>query len=139
MSPKQIEAGLEATAYAPVGTGQYTFVEWVQGDHLTLKLNEDWWGYDSELSGGTALADKDAGFKTITFKPVSEGSTRVAMLMSGDAQIICGDGGKHERVGKCSSVTFRKSRIVVRYFLMNTLKKQLDDVRSVTFQPTHRP
>lgn len=131
MSPKQIEAGLEATAYAPVGTGQYTFVEWVQGDHLTLKLNEDWWGYDSELSGGTALADKDAGFKTITFKPVSEGSTRVAMLMSGDAQIIWPVPAESMSVlENDSSVTVSKDEgIVVRYFMMNTQKKPFDDVR----------
>lgn len=124
MSPKQIEAGLEATAYAPVGTGQYTFVEWVQGDHLTLKLNEDWWGYDSELSGGTALADKDAGFKTITFKPVSEGSTRVAMLMSGDAHIIWPVPAESMSVlENDSSVTVSKDEgIVVRYFILNFLR-----------------
>ena len=33
-----------------------------------------------------ALADKDAGFKSITLKPVPESATRVAMIQSGDAQ-----------------------------------------------------
>jgi glutathione transport system substrate-binding protein len=131
MSPKQIAAGLDATAYAPVGTGQYTFGEWVQGDHLTLKLNKNWWGYDAALSGGKALADKDAGFKSITFKPVSEGSTRVAMLMSGDAQIIWPIPAESMSVlqNDSSVSVFQDEGIVVRYFMMNTQKKPFNDVR----------
>ncbi len=88
MSPKTIEEGVDACARNPVGCGQYKFVEWVEGDHLTLELNKDWWGYDADICGGTALADSDAGFKTITFKPVPESATRVAMIQSGDAQIM---------------------------------------------------
>ena len=42
MSPKQIEAGEDACAQAPVGTGQYKFVEWVAGDHMKVELNKDW-------------------------------------------------------------------------------------------------
>lgn len=41
MSPKQIEAGEDACAQAPVGTGQYKFVEWVAGDHMKVELNKD--------------------------------------------------------------------------------------------------
>ena len=46
MSPKQIEAGEDACAQAPVGTGQYKFVEWVAGDHMKVELNKDWWAKD---------------------------------------------------------------------------------------------
>ena len=66
MSPRVIEQGSQACAQAPIGTGQYTFKEWIQGDHLTVELNKDWWGYDADICGGTPLADKDAGFKSIT-------------------------------------------------------------------------
>ena len=88
MSPKVIAEGNDACAERPVGTGQYIFKEWIAGDHATVTLNKDWWGYDAEICGGTALAEPDAGFKSVTFRPVAENATRVAMLQSGDADFI---------------------------------------------------
>ena len=92
MSPKVIEAGDDVCASAPIGTGQYLFVEWEHGDHLKLERNPDWWGYEA------GLVDKDAGFKTIDFKVVTENSTRVNMLMSGDADFKIGRASCRERV-----------------------------------------
>lgn len=131
MSPAQIEAGVEACAQNPVGTGQYKFVEWVEGDHLTLELNPDWWGYDADICGGTALAESDAGFKTITFRPVSESATRVAAMQSGDAQITWSvptesvdtlKADANVSVGEDESIT-------VYYFFMNNQKEPFNDVR----------
>ncbi len=131
MSPKQIEAGPAVCAASPVGTGQYKFVEWVAGDHVALELNKDWWGYDAEISGGTALADKDAGFKTITFKPVAENATRVAMLQSGDAQILWPTPTESVDVLKADPnvSTFDTPGITVWYFMMNNQKAPFNDVR----------
>lgn len=131
MSPVQIAAGTEACATQPVGTGQYTFSEWIEGDHLTLELNPDWWGYDADLCGGTALADADAGFKSITFQPVSEGASRVAMIQSGDAQIIWPIPTESVSVLESdSNVTASQDEgIVVRYFHMNNQKPPFNDVR----------
>lgn len=129
MCPKTIEAGVEECARNPVGTGQYKFVEWIEGDHLTLELNKDWWGYDAEICGGTALADKDAGFKTITFKPVPESATRVAMIQSGDAQVIWPIPTENVAVLESDpNVTaYREDGIVVRYLMMNTQKEPLNN------------
>jgi len=131
MSPRQIEAGPEVCAQAPVGTGQYKYVEWVAGDHLTLELNKDWWGYDADICGGTALADKDAGFKSITFKPVGEDATRVAMIQSGDAQIIWPAPTESVEALKTDSnvSVYQGEGIVVWYFMMNNQKAPFNDVR----------
>ena len=131
MCPKTIEAGVEACARNPVGTGQYKFVEWIEGDHLTLELNKDWWGYDADICGGTALADADAGFKTITFKPVPESATRVAMIQSGDAQLIWPIPTESVSVLESDPnvASFQGDGIVVRYFMMNTQKAPFNDVR----------
>ena len=131
VSPAVIEKGNEEAAKAPIGTGQYTFVEWVAGEHATIELNKDWWGYDADICGGTALVDADAGFKSITFKPVSENATRVAMIQSGDAQLIWPvpsesiellRGDSNVAVGQIDS-------IVVRYLMMNNQKAPFNDVR----------
>lgn len=131
MSPAVIAKGNEECAKNPVGTGQYTFVEWVAGEHATIALNKDWWGYDADICGGTALVDPDAGFKTITFKPVSENATRVAMLQSGDAQFIWPVPTESmDALRGDSNVTVgQEEGIVVRYLMMNNQKAPFNDVR----------
>jgi peptide/nickel transport system substrate-binding protein len=41
-SQKAVETG--DPARKPVGLGPFQFVEWVQGDHLTISRNPHWWG-----------------------------------------------------------------------------------------------
>lgn len=131
MSPVQIAAGPEVCAEHPVGTGQYKFVEWVPGEQVVIELNKDWWGYDADLCGGTALAESDAGFKTITFKPVAENATRVAMIQSGDAQVIwtCPTESMDLLKADPNVSVGSKEGITVWYFMMNTQKTPLNDVR----------
>ncbi len=131
MSPAQIAAGPQVCAEDPVGTGQYTFGEWVPGDHLTLELNKDWWGYDADICGGTALADSDAGFKSVTFKPVAEDATRMAMIQSGDAQIVWPAPTESvEMLKQDPNVTVESSESITVWFMtLNTQKPPLNDVR----------
>ncbi|MGC6173277.1 ABC transporter substrate-binding protein [Lacrimispora sp. 38-1] len=131
MSPKQIEAGPSACAENPIGTGQYKFVEWVPGDHLKLELNKDWWGYNADICDGNPLAESDAGFKSIVFKPVGEGATRVAMIQSGDAQIIWpAPTESMEALKSDTNITVNKGQsIVVWYFMMNNQKAPFNDVK----------
>jgi peptide/nickel transport system substrate-binding protein len=69
------EVGSDGFSQAPVGTGPFTFVEWDQGVQIVVAANPDYWG------GAPALDQ-------VTFKPAPEASTRVAMLETGDADII---------------------------------------------------
>ncbi|MFP3422220.1 ABC transporter substrate-binding protein, partial [Bacillus sp. SIMBA_161] len=76
ISPQALEKYGKDIAKNPVGTGPYKFVEWVQGDHLNVELNQDHW------DKGAAKVAK------ITYKPVPENGSRVAMLKTGEADVI---------------------------------------------------
>lgn len=131
MSPKQIKAGEQACASSPVGTGQYKFVEWKQGQDVKLALNEKWWGYDAKICDGTPLAAANAGFSSVTFKPVKESATRVSMIQSGDANAIFPVPSESFASLKAnSSVSTNSSEGIVVYYLhLNTKKKVLSNVK----------
>lgn len=131
MSPAQIEAGQDVCAQNPVGTGQYTFVEWRPGEFLKIELNPDWWGYDAGICGGTALVASNAGFDSITFKPVGENATRVAMIQSGDADYIYPVPTESFSVLEADpnvNVVGEES-IIMQYVYINTQKEIFSDVR----------
>jgi peptide/nickel transport system substrate-binding protein len=66
-------------AASPIGTGPYKFVEWEDGDHITLEAN---WDYFASSPKGQPIAN------LVTYRFVPEPSTRVADLLSGSAGII---------------------------------------------------
>lgn len=55
----------------PVGTGPFMFQDWVQGDHITLVRNPDYWGTPAKL-------------EKATFKFISDPTAAYAAMMSGD-------------------------------------------------------
>lgn len=62
---------------AAVGTGPFTFVEYVPGDRIVVKKNSDYWGEKP-------IWDK------VTIKPIKSGPSRVAALLAGDVDFIEG-------------------------------------------------
>jgi glutathione transport system substrate-binding protein len=58
LSPKLINDASQDIGKTPVGTGPFKFVEWVQGDHLTVERFDDYW----------KKADR---VKTITYKRIN--------------------------------------------------------------------
>jgi peptide/nickel transport system substrate-binding protein len=73
--PEYVEkVGDEEFAKKPVGTGPFTFVEWVPNERVVLKANDAYWGGRPQLD-------------SLVFRPIPEVSARVAALQSGDVQI----------------------------------------------------
>jgi peptide/nickel transport system substrate-binding protein len=59
----------------PVGTGAFTFGEWVQGDSITLNRNPDYWGDQPAL-------------ETATFKFISDPTAAFAAMMAEDVDVF---------------------------------------------------
>lgn len=75
-SPAAIEGAGEAygtPAVGCVGTGPFKFVEWVEGDHITVAANDDYWG-------GRPKIDE------IIWRVIPDDSARFLALKSGDIQ-----------------------------------------------------
>ncbi len=62
---------LEGFAEHPIGTGPFTFNQWVKDDRIVLDANPDYWG------GAPA-------FQQMIFRPMPEAAARVAALEAGD-------------------------------------------------------
>jgi peptide/nickel transport system substrate-binding protein len=73
------EVGAEGFAQAPVGTGPFSFVEWMPDDHVTLVANEDYW--EGSYKGMPQV-------DTVIFRPITEPATRMAELQAGGVDII---------------------------------------------------
>jgi ABC-type transport system substrate-binding protein len=58
-----------------VGTGPYKFVEWVEGDHITVEANEDYWGGAPET-------------KTVIWNVIPDDSARFLALRAGDIHAL---------------------------------------------------
>jgi peptide/nickel transport system substrate-binding protein len=57
----------------PVGTGPFSFVEWVKGDHITLAKNNNYWGTKAQID-------------TLIFKVIADSSARYLALQKGEVQ-----------------------------------------------------
>jgi peptide/nickel transport system substrate-binding protein len=58
----------------PIGTGPFTFVEWVKDDHVTLQANDNYWN-------GRPKIDR------FVFKPLKDRGALLAQLKTGDVDI----------------------------------------------------
>jgi peptide/nickel transport system substrate-binding protein len=59
----------------PIGTGPYTFGEFVRGDHITLTANADYWGDAPDIG-------------EVRYVFIEEPGTRLAGLLSGEYDLI---------------------------------------------------
>ncbi|MEP4196371.1 MAG: ABC transporter substrate-binding protein [Aliishimia sp.] len=68
---------IENIKQQPVGTGAFTFTEWVQGDKITLTRNADYWGDAPAL-------------EKATFKFISDPTAAFAAVMAEDVDVFTG-------------------------------------------------
>lgn len=76
ISPKAIAEKGADLARQPVGTGAFSFVEWVKSDRLTVKKNPTYW------QKGLPYLDE------VTYKPITEATQRLNGLKTKQLQLI---------------------------------------------------
>lgn len=70
-------------AESPMGTGPFRFVEWRKGERIVLERFDDYFGDSPEIPPvGPAKLER------VVFQPIPEVATRIASLLSGEADII---------------------------------------------------
>ena len=68
---------IETITTNPVGTGPYTFADWVQGDRIELTRNPDYWGDQPAMASAT-------------FKFISDPTAAFAAMMAEDVDVFTG-------------------------------------------------
>ena len=111
------ESGDEATfGKKPAGTGPFKFVEWVRGERVVAEKNPQYWR-------GAAKVDR------IIWKPVAEDAARLALLESGQADLIA-NVPPHEtdRLRGNSTVRLEETRSArIIFLLLDPAHKPLDN------------
>ncbi len=119
ISPAAIEEYGNDVMYHPCGTGPFICEEggWVEGDHVTMVRNEDYWG-------------EKPGITSVTITEVPEAGTRTAMLQTGEADMVYPvTSDQIPAVEGIEGVTLTSGESnIMRYVTLNTNIAGLDDV-----------
>src|SRR5690625_2925202 len=100
----------------PIGTGFFKFEEIVEGDHVTLVRNDDYWGEAANPS-------------EVTFKVVPEDATRIAELSTADADLIYPvNPGDVEQIDNTDGTYVEQNQSANMYYMgFNTEVEPFDD------------
>ncbi len=120
------KAGKDYGIKALVGTGPFTFKEWIKGDHITLVRN------DNYNVGSPAYKHKGAAYlDQIVYRDVVDNSTRAAALEAGEVNLAT--------LNEALVGQFKNNKNVVilttpkagtaRMYLMNLSKSPTDDLK----------
>jgi len=117
LSPAAIKQYGKDMRNHPVGTGPFKFVEWKLGERVVVERNPSFW------QSGEPKVDR------MTFRPVPEAGSRVAMLQTGEAQLVFPlPPIEVDRIRNHQEATvWEGSSIYAQYVALNNLKKPLDN------------
>jgi len=118
ISPAAIAEYGEDLGQNPVGTGPYRFVEWVRGERLVLERFDDYFGGTPPLAG-------------VEYSVAPEASTRVALLETGEADVILRvSPDEAERLSGTEGITLKTTPTSRAMFMaINTTRAPFDDAR----------
>lgn len=108
------EVGDEQFAAEPVGTGPFTFQQWIPNEAVTLKANADYWDGAPQID-------------SLVFRPIPEVSSRMAALQSGDVHIAAEipPDLSGQLTGGVEAVTVPGTRVF--FLAMNVTQAPFDD------------
>ncbi len=110
------KVGLEGFLKKPVGSGPYVVTEYIQGSHLKLTAFKDYWRGPAKI-------------KKVTFKFVTEPTSRVAEVESGNSDLTLEvPFEEFQRLGKKSNLsTVAQPVSDVVHFFINDVDPMLDE------------
>ena len=116
--PKYIaKVGDEEYNIHPIGCGPYKLEKWVRGEKIVLTRYEKYYG-------------PKPAFKKVIFKGVPEEASRIAALLTGEADVISGVSIHQRKKILASGKAYLTNQMgVMPYIGMNTYKPPFSDVR----------
>lgn len=119
VSPASIEKFGDASDRNPVGAGPMKFIEWHDGDRITLERNPDYWKAERPLVDG------------IQFRIITDSATRLRSVMSGQTDLAYHlEGRQLPLIQRSGSIEEVSGASVYCYQLyLNLSKEPLTDVR----------
>ena len=118
ISPEAIKTHGNDIMFNPSGTGPFKYSKWVEGDHTAMVRNEEYWGEKAKVD-------------SVTIKEVPEAGTRVAMLQTGEADLIYPmPSDQLATIEKSEDASVKTSTSnIMRYVTLNSNLKELSNVK----------
>ncbi|NCY16834.1 MAG: hypothetical protein EBX39_08705 [Actinobacteria bacterium] len=128
VAPAQLDAGKPASSNKPIGSGPFIQKEWIPDNHWMGTRNPDYWRSDAR---GNKLPYLDS----VEFRPITDGSTRVSALLSGDITMMQTSGWidinrlQSEAAAGTIQIVADHGETEENFILFNTSKAPVDDAR----------
>lgn len=101
----------------PVGCGPYKLAKWVRGEQVVLERYEKYYG-------------PKPAYKTVIFKGVPEEASRIAAILTGEAQVISGvPVHQRKKIEESGKAVLTPQMGVMHYLGLDTYNPPFNDVR----------